>query len=91
VYFLKSQEAKARSRFPRGMTERTATAKTNIGPWRKALSGHAGVDGVAGSSTGVLMRPRTFAEDDGVWVGNERGRGLRSAPLFIYWWPSCIG
>jgi hypothetical protein len=46
----------------------------------KASSGLAGADGVAGPSSAVRMKPRTFAQDDRVGVGKKKGRGLKSAP-----------
>jgi hypothetical protein len=44
----------------------------------------AGVNGVAGLSTAVRMKPRTFAQDDSVRVGECKGTDLSPRPdLFM--------
>ena len=43
----------------------------------------AGVKGVAGPSTVVHVKPRTFAQDDSVWVGGSEGADLSSRLNFF--------
>jgi len=58
---------------PRGNDRKKGKGRNKYrGFWLKASSGLAGPDGVAGPSAAVRMRPRTFAQDDGVGVGEEK-------------------